>query len=84
MPDIDPKRCLAPRVDKDIGGERCQEIATHETYLGRRCERHAEQMRRELRNPNILFNVLAGRRARTEDEIEKMVVRLKTVAKLDS
>lgn len=55
----------------------CQAPATHLGHLGRRlCEVHAEELRKALRNPNTLGNILAGGRARTEEEIARMVVRL--------
>jgi hypothetical protein len=73
---IDPTRCMAPSNRSDLGGPRCQKPATHATVLGRRCAVHAEELRQSLRDPNTLGNVLAGGRARTEDEIERMVVKL--------
>lgn len=86
---IDTSRCMAPReeppdvpeqtfIDKirSLGAPRCQEPATHETVLGRRCAHHAEELQQSLRDPNTLGNVLAGRRARTEEEIARLVVAL--------
>lgn len=84
---IDTSRCMAPReappdatpeqtfIDRlrSLGGPRCQEPATHATVMGRRCARHAEELRQSLRDPNTLGNILAGGRARTEEEIAAMV-----------
>ncbi len=73
---IDRARCTAPRDDGITGllvGPLCQEPATHETVSGRRCARHAEAMREAMRNPNTLGNVLGGKRARTEEEIARLV-----------
>jgi hypothetical protein len=42
--------------------------------MGRRCARHAEELRQSLRNPHTLGNVLTG--ARTEEEIARLVVAL--------
>lgn len=58
-----------------IGGLRCQEPATHETIMGPHCARHAEKLRRALRNPRSLINVVLGK-ARTEEEIARAVVEL--------
>jgi hypothetical protein len=73
---IDRSRCMAPHDPAQLGGPRCQEPATHATALGRRCTRHAEAYRDALRNPRTLGNVIAGGRARTEEEIARMVVEL--------
>ena len=83
---IDRTRCMAPREEppdvpgqtfidrlRSLGGPRCQAPATHETVMGCRCARHAEELRRALRDPHTLGNVLAGNRARTEDEIARLV-----------
>jgi hypothetical protein len=59
-----------------LGGPRCQEPATHETVLGRRCAHHAEELRQSLRDPHTTGNILAGGRARTEEEIARLVVEL--------
>lgn len=88
---IDTSRCTAPReappevpgqtfIDRirNLGGPRCQEQATHMTVMGRRCARHAEELRQSLRDPHTLGNVLAGNRARTEEEIARLVVELPT------
>lgn len=72
---IDVTRCMAS-ADGELGGPRCQELATHESVMGRRCTRHAEELREALRNPNTLGNVLTGGRARTEEEIARLVVEL--------
>jgi len=87
MTKIDRSRCTAPRdappdvpgqtfIDRlrSLGGPRCQEPATHATCMGRRCARHAEELRQSLRNPHTLGNVLTG--ARTEEEIARLVVAL--------
>lgn len=86
---IDTSRCMAQRdatpdvpgqtfIDRirSLGGPRCQEPATHETVMGRRCARHAEELRQALRDPRTLGNILAGDRARTEEEIARLVVEL--------
>lgn len=73
---IDRTRCMAPRNGEEFGGSRCQESATHSTYLGRRCAHHAEAIRRAMRNSNTLANVLNGKRARTEEEITRLVKEL--------
>ena len=70
---IDTARCMAPKNNSEFGGPRCQEEATHETVMGRRCERHAEDLRESLRDPNTLGNLFAGGRGRTEKEIEQLV-----------
>lgn len=72
---IDTSRCMAQQDDAPLGAL-CQEPATHNSLMGRRCARHAEELRRSLRNPNTLGNLLAGGRARTEEEIAKLVVEL--------
>lgn len=75
---IDPKRCTAPVEGGFRGillGPLCQEEATHETPSGRRCARHAEELRRALRSPNTLLNVLAGKRL-SEAQIDRMIVEL--------
>jgi hypothetical protein len=73
---IDPSRCMSRRDGELLGGALCQEPATHDSIMGRRCARHAEAMRRSLRDPGTLGNVFAGGRARTEEEIARMVVEL--------
>lgn len=72
---IDKSRCMAKQDGAPIGGPRCQAPATHETIMGRRCSRHAESLRRALRSPNVLGNVVLGR-PRTEDEIKELVTEL--------
>lgn len=72
---IDRKRCMDARNAEELGGPRCQESSTHTTYVGRRCARHAEEMRQALRNPNVLVNVLKGR-VHTEEEISRLIVEL--------
>jgi hypothetical protein len=72
---IDPFRCMALRDGEPTGGARCQEPATHQSAFGRRCARHAEQLRRTLRSPNAFCNVMLGR-ARTEEEIARAVMEL--------
>jgi hypothetical protein len=44
--------------------------------MGRRCAHHAEALRESLRRSDTLGNVFAGRRARTEEEIARMIVEL--------
>lgn len=70
-------RCTAPRDGHEVGGPRCQETATHTTYLGRKCARHVEEMRRALRSPNTLVSLIRGR-PYTEEEIAKMISPLPT------
>jgi len=72
---IDRSRCMAPRDESTLGGPRCQEPTTHVTVLGRRCTRCAEELRRAMRDPHTFINV-ALQRARTEEEIDRMVVAL--------
>jgi len=40
--------------------------------MGPRCPRHAEELKRALRDPNSIANMLLGR-ARTEEEIDHFV-----------
>lgn len=56
----------------------CQKPATYNTVHGRRCDEHAEVLRQRLRNPNTLGNIVLGR-ARTEEEISKLIVKLPEV-----
>ena len=72
----DPNRCLARRDDAPLGGSRCQEPVTHDTFLGLHCAHHAEVLRVDLRDPDTLCGSMAGRRQRTEEEIERLVVEL--------
>lgn len=71
---IDRNRCMASG-DGAIGGHRCQAPATHNSNHGRLCARHAEDLRCALRKPNTVGNILTGR-ARTEEEIARLVVEL--------
>ena len=74
---VDRNRCMAPRDRSTFGGPRCQAPATHDSAIvGRLCTAHAEELRQALRNENTLGNVLAGGRARTEEEIARLVVEL--------
>jgi hypothetical protein len=74
---IDRNRCMALRTsDGDFVGARCQEPATHQTLFGRHCTHHAEALKKSMRNPDMLGNVLAGGRARTEEEIDLLVKEL--------
>jgi hypothetical protein len=52
----------------------CGKPATHTSYGGTKplCADHAEELRKSLRSPDTLGNVLAGR-PRTEEEIASMV-----------
>jgi hypothetical protein len=72
---IDRSRCMAPSNPSTLGGPRCQAPAAYSTVLGRRCTRCAEELRRAMRDPNTFINVIVGR-ARTEEEIDRMVVAL--------
>jgi hypothetical protein len=75
---IDPKRCTAPVEGGLRGvllGPLCQAVATHETPSGRRCARHAEELRQALGKPNTLFNILAGERL-SEEQLDRMIVEL--------
>ncbi len=71
----DRSRCMASK-DGTLGGDRCQEPATHLSHVGRRCARHAEELKEALRNPETLGNLFAGGRARTELEIARIIVPL--------
>jgi hypothetical protein len=73
---IDTSRCVSLRPGEPIGGARCQAPATHDSVLGRRCDCCAEVLRQALRRTNTLGNVLTGGRARTEEEIARLVVAL--------
>jgi len=68
---IDRSKCMAS-CDGSLGGPRCQDAATHESVWGRRCTKHADELKKRLRDPSTLGNIIAGR-ARTEEEIGKMV-----------
>jgi hypothetical protein len=72
---IDQSRCMAQRDGEPLGGARCQAPATHLSYLGRRCVRHAEELRRSLRNANTLGNILSGG-VPSEEKIARLVVEL--------
>jgi hypothetical protein len=71
---IDRSRCMAALDPITLGGPRCQEPATHDSIVGRRCAAHAEELRQALRSPNTFINVLSG--VRTEEEIARLVVPL--------
>jgi len=76
---IDRTRCMKSNASLRtfLGSEPlkfCQEPATHESPLsGRLCAHHAEELRASLRNPHTLGNVLAGGKARTEEQIALLV-----------
>ena len=73
---IDRNRCMAPCDRSVLGGPRCQAPATHASVLiGRLCAGCAEALRCALRNPATLGNIVSGR-ARTEEEITRLVVKL--------
>lgn len=75
---VDPERCMASTEGGFKGiflSPLCQAVATHETPSGRRCARHAEELRQALRSPNTLLNVLAGERL-SEEQIDRMIVEL--------
>ena len=72
---IDRSRCMTPSNPSTLGGPRCQAPAAYSTVLGRRCTRCAEELRRAMRDPNTFINVIVGR-ARTEEEIARLVVAL--------
>lgn len=69
---VDRERCMG---QGDGLHGLCQKPATYASVMGRRCETCAEQLRRAMRSPNTLANLALGR-ARTEDEIAKLLVRL--------
>ena len=71
---IDRSRCMAALNPSTFGGPRCQEPATHDSIVGRRCALHAEELRRALRDPSTFINVLSG--ARIEEEVARLVVPL--------
>lgn len=58
---------------KNFGGPRCGRPALYETINGPHCERCAERLREAARNPHTVMNVLGGGRARTEEEIARLV-----------
>ena len=64
--------CKAPAKPGTLGGPRCGKPATYTTILGPCCSACAELLRASMRSPNTLANVIAGR-ARTEEEIERLV-----------
>jgi hypothetical protein len=70
---IDPTRCMAPKNRSELGGPRCQEPATHDSIFGRCCTPHAEELREALRSPDMIGNLLAEDRSRTEEEIARLV-----------
>lgn len=72
----DTSRCMHLKAGESIGGARCQEVATHETLLGRRCAWHADELKKAFRDPRSVGNVLAGGVARTEEQIERLVVKI--------
>ena len=72
MADKSKITCEAQADRKVLGGPRCSKPATYSTPLGYRCTECADHMRADARNPNTLMNVIAGR-ARTEEEIEKLI-----------
>lgn len=72
MTDKPKLACEAQADRKVLGGPRCGKQATYATPLGYRCTACADQMRADARNPKTLINVIAGR-ARTEEEIEKLI-----------
>lgn len=72
---IDRARCMAPRDRRTLGGPRCQAPATHDTPFGRHCASCAEELRRVLRSPDTFCNVIDDR-ARTEEEVARLVVEL--------
>ena len=73
---IDTKKCMAKRDGEPIfTAHRCQAVAPYATVMGRRCSKHAEELRQALRNPATTMNVIVGR-ARTEEEIERLVMLL--------
>lgn len=60
--------------------EPCGKPATHLAYARTKplCEEHAREMREALASPDALGNVIAGR-ARTPEEISRMVVPIASV-----
>ena len=74
---IDRTRCMALRDGEPLGGPRCQAPATHSSPQGRRCARHAEELRQALRDPHALINVITGDgKACTEEQIARLVMEL--------
>jgi hypothetical protein len=75
-----PPKCLGPKeiptfsLKSLFHNERCLAPATHvDVFLNRPlCDACAERSRAALRDPNTLGNVL-GKRARTEEEIARMI-----------
>jgi len=73
---IDRSRCMAKKDGTPLfGGERCQAPATHASVLGRLCAKHAEELKALIRSADTFANVILGR-ARTEEEISRLVVEL--------
>lgn len=68
---IDETKCMAS-ADGSLGGPRCGAEPTHDTWVGPRCTKHAEHLRTALRSPSSVANMML-KRARTEDEIAKLV-----------
>lgn len=50
-------------------------LATYQSYLGRRCARHAEALRAALMDPRTLGNILA-RGVLDEEQVKRLVVEL--------
>jgi len=71
---VDRSKCQAS-ADGTIGGRRCGKEATHYSHVGRRCARHAEELREALRSPHTLGSILHGG-AYSEEEIARIVVPL--------
>jgi hypothetical protein len=54
-------KCVGPKEQK-LFADRCFKPATHTTIMGPRCADCAELLRKALRDPNTLGNILAGNR----------------------
>jgi hypothetical protein len=59
--------CMGPRSEGELFGERCMQPATFATYVGPRCARCAEAIKRGMKDPSTLGSVLAGKTCSDED-----------------
>lgn len=73
---MDRTKCVARRDGEPLfSTARCGAEATHYSHVGRRCARHAEELKAALRSPNTLGSILHGG-AFSEEEIARIVVPL--------
>lgn len=73
--DLPPVEWLKATFQQMRDYEPCGRPATHLARGDRKplCDAHAAQLREALRDPQTFGNILAGGRARTEQEIAAMV-----------